>query len=249
MKASTYSLEGKVIRDIKLPEVFGEPARPDLVKRAVLSDESRLRQPKGNYPLAGFETSARYRGRKEDFGAVKNKGIPHLPHEVLPKGRLGKVKRVPLAVKGHRAHPPKPEKKIVEKINKKEYVKALRSAIAMSASHEFVEKRLNAKISLSLPLIVDGKFEELKKTGEVLVVLESLNLGHMIEKTKKNGRKGPLIVVSKSPKAARNVPGIDVIEVSKLKVMHLAPGAHPGRLTIYTEKAIEELSQKFGDKA
>jgi hypothetical protein len=86
MKASVYSIEGKVLRQIDLPAVFGTPHREDLVKRAVLSEESMLYQPKGNYKWAGLNTSARYRGRKEDFGAVKNKGIPHLPHEVLPKG-------------------------------------------------------------------------------------------------------------------------------------------------------------------
>jgi len=249
MKTSTYSLEGKVVKEITLPAVFEEPARPDLVKRAVLSDESKLKQPKGNYPLAGFETSARYRGRKEDFGAVKNRGIPHLPHEVLPKGRLGKVKRVPLAVKGHRAHPPKPEKRIVEEMNKKEYLKALKSAIAMTASHDFVERRINSKISLSLPLVIEGKFEDLKKTKDAFAVLQSLNLGRLIEKAKRNGRKGPIVVVSKASRAAENIPGVDVVEVGRLKVMHLAPGAQPGRLAIYTEKAVEALSQKFGGKA
>lgn len=248
MKASTYSLEGKVVKEIELPKLFQEPARPDLVKRAVLSDESKLKQPKGNYPLAGFETSARYRGRKEDYGAVKNRGIPHLPHEVLPKGRFGKVKRVPLAVKGHRAHPPKPEKRIVERMNKKEYEKALKSAIAMTAMHDIVEKRMNAKLSISLPLIIDGKFEDVKKTKDVLQLLQALNLGLLIEKAKYNGKKGPLVVVSKFSKAANNIPGVDIVSVEKLKVMHLAPGTYPGRLTIYTERAIEALAQKFGDK-
>lgn len=247
MKASVYSLEGKIIREIELPSCFQEEPRPDLIKRAVLSDESKLKQPKGNYPFAGFETSARYRGRKEDYGAVKNRGIPHLPHEVLPKGRLGKVKRVPLAVKGHRAHPPKPEKHLVEKINKKEYAKAIRSAIAMTAMHDKVAERMKQKLSLSLPIILDSGFEELKKTSDVVELLEKLNLGPIIKKSKENGRKGPLIVVSKSLKAARNIPGVDVVDVEKLKVMHLAPGTHPGRLTIYTEKALDAISKKFGD--
>ena len=70
--------------------LFGEAPRDDLIKRAVLSDESKEYQPKGSYRMAGLETSARYVGRKEIFASVKNKGIPHLPHEVLPKGGLGK---------------------------------------------------------------------------------------------------------------------------------------------------------------
>ena len=86
MKATVYSIEGKALRQIDLPGVFESPQREDLVKRAVLSEESREYQPKGNFRLAGLLTSARYRGRKEDYGSGKNKGIPHLPHEVLPGG-------------------------------------------------------------------------------------------------------------------------------------------------------------------
>jgi large subunit ribosomal protein L4e len=112
MKATVYSLEGKVLKQIDVPEFFKSPGRDDLVKRAVLSEETKEKQPKGNFKFAGLETSARYRGRKEDFGTVKNKGIPHLPHEVLPKGQIGKVKRVPHAVKGRRAHPPEPQKMV-----------------------------------------------------------------------------------------------------------------------------------------
>ena len=249
MKASIYSLEGKVMKDIELPKVFDSQPRADLVKRAVLSDETKLRQPKGNYRFAGFETSARYRGRKEDYGAVKNKGIPHLPHEVRPKGQFGKVKRVPLAVKGHRAHPPKPEKKIIEEMNKKEYAKALQSALAMTAAREIVSKRTKSKVTVSLPIIVEGKFEDLTKAKEAAAVFSSLNLGEYIENCKCNGTKGPLVVVSKPSKAAENLPGVDVITVEQLKVRHLAPGTHAGRLTIYTERAIEKIAQAFGGKA
>ncbi|MFH1221758.1 MAG: 50S ribosomal protein L4 [Candidatus Micrarchaeota archaeon] len=248
MKASIYSLEGKVMKDIELPKVFDAIPRPDLVKRAVLSDETKLKQPKGNYRFAGFETSARYRGRKEDYGAVKNKGIPHLPHEVRPKGQFGKVKRVPLAVKGHRAHPPKPEMKIVEEINKKEYAKALQSALAMTAIREYVSKRTKSKVTVSLPLIVEGKFEDLKKAKEVAAVFNLLNLADFIENCKLNGTKGPLVVVAKMSKAAENLPGVDVVSVDLLRARHLAPGTHPGRLTIYTERAIEKIAQTFGGK-
>ena len=125
MKANVYSLDGKVVKQITLPKAFESDYRKDLIKRAVLSDESKTYQPKGNYIWAGFETSAKYRGRKETYGTLKNMGIPHLPREVLPKGRWGKVKRVPSSVKGHRAHPPKANKGLVEHVNKKEYNKAL----------------------------------------------------------------------------------------------------------------------------
>jgi large subunit ribosomal protein L4e len=247
MKATVYSVEGKALKQIDLPPVFESPHREDLVKRAVLSEESAMYQPKGNYRLAGLETSARYRGRKEDFGSGKNKGIPHLPHEVLPKGQLGKVKRVPHAVKGRRAHPPKPQKKIVEKINRKEFAKALASALSLSADRETVTRRARTDIGVSLPIVLEGSFEKLGKTKDVLRVLESLNLAKLLDKAKRNGTKSALIVVSSAhdKKAGANLPGVDVVRVSELRVKDLAPGTHPGRLTLFSENALPEIAKRL----
>ena len=247
MKGSLYSLEGKVLKEIELPKIFDEPLRSDLVKRAVLSDESKLYQPQGSYKFAGMETSARYRGRKEDYGTTKNMGIAHNPREVLPEGKYGKVKRSPSAVKGRRSHPPKPEKKIVENINKREYAKALKSALAFTADRKTVCSRMNCEIGVSLPVVLDNSFEKLSKTKEVLAVLKALNLTPLIEKAKKRkGAKSALIVVSEGNilKAAKNIPGVDVVAAEKLKVMHLAPGTHPGRMTIFTESALSVLGGK-----
>jgi large subunit ribosomal protein L4e len=247
MKATVYSIEGKALKQIDLPGVFETPHRGDLVKRAVLSEESKLYQPKGNYRFAGLETSARYRGRKDDFGTVKNRGIPHLPHEVLPKGQLGKVKRVPHAVKGRRAHPPKVAKKIVELMNKKEYMLALATALAFSADRDVVSKRAHTDIGVSLPIIIDGSFEKLNKAKEISNVFESLKLTWLLDKAKKNGTKSALVVISENckRKAGSNLPGVEVVRTSELQVRHLAPGTHPGRLTIYSENALGEIAKRF----
>lgn len=248
MKATIYSLEGKALKQIDLPLQFDAPGREDLVKRAVLSEESRLFQPKGAYKFAGLETSARYRGRKEDFGAIKNKGISRLPREVLPEGQFGKVKRIPLAVKGRRAHPPKPEKRIVEEMNRKEHRKALVSAIALSANRDVVAARYKTSIGVSIPIVLEDSFEKLSKTKEVEKVLAALNLSAFLERAKRFKTKSPLIVVSGGTilKAARNLPGVDVVSVDKLQVRNLAPGAHPGRLTLFSESAVKKISE-LGD--
>ena len=47
-------------------------------------------------------------------------------------------------------------------------------------------------------------------------------------------------------KAAKNLPGVDVVTVDNLNVELLAPGTHPGRLTIWTQSAIEKLKERFG---
>lgn len=246
MKIDVYSLDGKVAKHALLPAAFATPVRADLIKRAVLSEESRLYQPKGAYRWAGLETSARYKGRKEDFGAVKNKGIPHLPHEVLPGGQLGKVKRVPHAFKGRRAHPPKPSKILIEKMNRKEYAKALASALAAVAQTSLVSARHKIEVPHA-PFIIEDSIENLHKTKDVLQLISHLRLLSVLERSKSRGSKSILFVVSDSSKlrGARNLPGADVVSVSGLQVRHLAPGTLPGRLTVFSEKALHAIKERL----
>jgi large subunit ribosomal protein L4e len=43
-------------------------------------------------------------------------------------------------------------------------------------------------------------------------------------------------------KGARNISGVEVAVVGKVTATQLAPGTHPGRLTLWTENAIKKLS-------
>ena len=253
-----YSVDGKPLREVELPHQFSAEVRYDLISRAAISDQTRHYQAKGNDPRAGMETSARYRGRKEDFGSGKNKGTAIRPREVLPKGRLGKVKRIPSAVKGRRAHPPHVNKIIFEKINKKEYRVALVSAIAATAHTDVVSFR-GHKTERSLPIVMENSFESVAKTKDVYKALSALISSDLSRaeygkprsgvRARKGGKVYPrsaLIAVSKdSPLllAARNIPGVDVMKVSDLSVESLAPGAKAGRLAIYTEAALAEIAK------
>ncbi|MEM3555335.1 MAG: 50S ribosomal protein L4 [Candidatus Micrarchaeia archaeon] len=259
MKAHVYSLDGNPIEEIELPKQFEEEVREELIRRAVLAEQSRKYQPKGVFKLAGMQTTAEYRGRKEAYGSIKNRGISRLPREKFPKGRFGKVRIVPFSVKGRRAHPPKQEKVLVERINKKEHQKALRSAIAATARKEFVEGRGHRVEGVrEIPLIVEDKFEELSKTKEVVRCLKALGVEKELERVRRkkaSGVKGRrrggkveskslLVVVgngSRVVRAARNLPGVDVKSVSELDITSLAPGTQAGRLTLWSRRAVEEL--------
>ncbi len=46
-------------------------------------------------------------------------------------------------------------------------------------------------------------------------------------------------------KAVRNLPGVDAVSVSRLTLLHLAPGGHPGRLTVWIEDALPLLDERF----
>ena len=60
--------------------------------------------------------------------------------------------------------------------------------------------------------------------------------------------KGPLLVVGEDngiKLGARNHAGVDVVTVENLNAELLAPGTHPGRLTIFTKSAVEKLGGLF----
>ena len=264
MKVAVYSTkDGKEIEKIELAEFFSEKINPYLIARAVISDQTKKFQPKGNYIYAGLETSAKYRGRKEDFGSLKNRGGAKLPREVMPKGTHGKVRRIPSSVKGRRAHPPKVEKKIVEKINKKEYIKALQSALAACANIEYVLKR-GHKIDqkMQLPIILDVESSP-NKTSQLIKLLTQLGLEKDLNRSKKpkkisgiqrrtKSKKYPktflLIVKDKnSPlaRAARNIAGATLRSASEVEVQDLAPGTQPGRLLIITKDGLTEIEKRI----
>lgn len=250
-----FDLTGKAVGKIKLPKVFDTPLRPDVIKRTVLAMQSHRIQPQGRNPLAGKRTTAESRG--------VGLGIARIPRIKGPRQRAAFA---PGTVGGRAAHPPVSEKKIVKRIPKKEKRLALFSAIAATSSKKIVAARGHSLEDVSqIPPIVSGELEELKKTREVEEVL--INLGMLSDiyrvkesrkiragKGKIRGRKtkqavGPLIVVAENKgilKAARNIPGVDVVTVDDLNAEILAPGTHPGRLTLWTENSIEKLSELQG---
>jgi len=253
--AKIFNLEGKPAGKIELPPVFSTPLRPDVIKRAVLASQSNRFQPQGRDPMAGKRTSAESRGT--GFGTAR---IPRR------KGGGGRAAFAPGTVGGRQGHPPLSEKQIIKKIPKKERRLALFSAIAATASKEIVASRgHNVEDVSEIPLIVTNDFESLKKTKEVEESL--IHLGVLSElfrvrenrrirsgRGKNRGRKmkhsaGPLIVVDENKgvkEAAENIPGVIVVTVADLNAELLAPGTHPGRLTIWTSSAIEKLDALYG---
>ncbi len=263
MKVKVYSIEGKEAGEVELPKVFEETVRPDLIKRAFLSIRSRTYQIKGSDPLAGLRSSATYISRrKRVYRTAMNIGRARVTRIKTADGRWGNARKASHVVKGRKAHPPKAEKKTIEKINKKENRKAIRSAISATGIIEWIKKRghLITKIK-EVPVVIEEKFEEMKKAKQVKELLKKLNLYEEIEKSEKKKikagkgktrgrkykrRKSILIVVKEDKgikKAVKNLPGVDVATVKELNAELLAPGGVPGRLTVYSKSAIEELKK------
>src|SRR5512135_417520 len=129
MEARIMSIKGKAKKKIALPDVFQEPYRPDLIKKAATASQANRRQAYGPEYTAGIKTSA------ESWGS--GRGVAQVPR----LKNSSRVARVPQAVGGRRAHPPKPAKVWKEKVNKKERQKAIRSAIAATANDDLVRGR------------------------------------------------------------------------------------------------------------
>ncbi len=249
VKNTVLSLSGSPLREIELPSVFSETYRPDIIKKTVLAAQANRRQPYGVSDYAGMRTSARSLG--------SGRGIAQIPRLV----NSNRAARVPQAKGGRKAHPPKKEKDWSEKINKKERRLAIRSAIAATTNPDLVSARGHRfEADIDLPVILEDAFESLTKTKDVCEVLRSINLWQDVIRAKdgkkiRAGRgklrgrkykkpKSILIVTSGYhgiEKAARNLPGVDVVMCDRLNAELLAPGTHAGRLTIWTESAIAEL--------
>lgn len=259
-----YDLTGQPKEEIKLPKVFSFEYRPDLIQRVVLAIQSHRRQPYGVDTLAGKRTSAHYHGARRVPYAMMNREMARMARTHSgPPALEFTARTVPQARKGRQSHPPKAEKNWYLKINDKERVVALKSAIAASALLELVKKRHNVS-DLELPIIVKDEIQHVKKTKELEKIILALNLysdlkrakvrkiragkGKMRGRRYKN-KKSILFVVSQDKgifNACNNIHGVDACLLKDLNVELLAPGTHAGRLTVWDESCIKKLSEIYG---
>lgn len=253
MNAEVRDLDGEVTDEIELPDVFETPVRPDVIGRAVSVAQANRKQAYGADEFAGLRTPAESPG--------SGRGMAHIPRQSIGGGS-SEARRVPQAVKGRQAHPPKASKDQSKSINDSERKLAVRSALAATTDADLVAERGHEfEEDTQLPVVVSDAFEEVYKTQEAVAVLEALGLEADIQRADegRSVRSGQgttrgrtyqepssiLFVTSEEPsRAARNLPGADVTTASDVDAEALAPGAQPGRLTVFTESAIEEVADR-----
>ncbi|MFB6168768.1 MAG: 50S ribosomal protein L4 [Haloferacaceae archaeon] len=248
MNATVRDLDGGEAGEVDLPAAFETVVRPDLIRRAVSVAQANRKQPYGSDPLAGMRTPAESPG--------SGRGMAHVPRQ------NGQARRVPQAVKGRKAHPPKAEKEQSKGLNRKERKLATEAALAATTDAETVRERGHRfDDGVDLPLVLSDEFETVNRTQEVVDVLEALGVHADVERadegrTRRAGRgttrgrtyREPtsiLFVTSDEPsRGARNLAGADVTTGSEVNVEDLAPGGDPGRLTIFTESALAEVAER-----
>ena len=243
-KVNVYGTNGSSSEKIDLPDIFDTVYRPELIKKSFNVLHTNKRQPYGSDPMAGLRHAVASVG--------KGRGMSRVPR--LTQGNAAAL--APCVVGGRRAHPPKAQRVWREKMNKKENKLAKASAIAATANKEIVTKRghkFNEK--LTLPIIVDDKFETIKKTKEVISSLEKIGVyddilratnGKHIRAGRGKRYKTPkslLIVTTKNELivSSKNLSGVDTIKPNQINIEYLAPGGDAGRLTIISKSALKEI--------
>ncbi len=263
MKASVVEIDGKSSRRVELPPAFETPPRPDLIRRAYWLVNSHHIQPKGRDPMAGMKTSA------ETGNPPTGRGVSRVPRVKGDRySRSGQAAGIASVVKGRLSHPPKAEKVVYLKINKKERRLALASAVAYTAQRDAVKARGHRIEKMELPIVVSDEVESVGKTSKLVGLMEKVGLREELRRLyggvkRKSGqsrlrgrayseRVGPLLVVTNDRgvgRTAQSIPGVEVARVDSLNVLLLAPGGVPGRLTMWTESSLTALpgSQREGE--
>ena len=265
MKIPVVDNTKKELSKKDLPSQFTEEVREDLIYRAVQTVQANKRQPYGSYERAGMNVSAKLSRRRRDYKTSYGYGISRVPRKVLSRRgtRFTWVGAyAPGTVGGRQAHPPKAEKIWTRKINKRERRKAIRSALAATIVKELVEKR-GHKVPTQYPIILESAVEEMKKTKDVEQLFSKIGLTEELARIARSSmrsgkgkmrgrryriRKGPLLVVSKDCallKAAQNVAGVDIVTINAINAELLAPGAEVGRLTFFTEAALNRMTKEL----
>jgi len=264
MKSKILDINGKEKGNIELPKFFSDTVREDVV--AMVLETKKVKQPYSPSPVAGKQNSAsgNIQHTRSVWKTMQGKGISRVPRKIMSRrgSQFNWVgAEIPNARGGRRAHPPKIESMInTKKINKREMELALKSAIGATASEKIVSRKyatLNDKKFIGLPFIVETKFLTLK-TKALVDSLEKILGKELFEVAlkkrkvrsgvgKMRGRKykknaGLLLVVGNEEKIKTNI--IDVKMTKNLNVTDLAAGGI-GRLTVYTEKAVNELGEKL----
>ena len=237
---------------ITLPAVFETPYRPEVIQKVYNNLNSYTFQRQGRYPAAGQMVSAE--SRNTGLGIAR---IARARGEGFP--RAGQAAGVASVRHGRLAHPPVSWKNIYKKVNKKEKLLALCSAIAATTNSELIKRRGHKiKDEIQLPIVVSNEIESVVKSKDLEKILFNLGLEEDLKRTfirrnksyHKNSinRRSALSVIilvgndEKIGRLSNSLPGITVKSVKSVSVLDLAPGSKPVRLTIFSENAIKELT-------
>jgi large subunit ribosomal protein L4e len=258
---SVYSKDGsaEIVDSVPMPAVFTAPIRNDIVQFVHTSMSKNRRQAHGVFFKAGHQHSAESWGTGRAVARIPRIGGSGTSRS--GQGAFGNMCR-----KGRMFAPLKTYRRWHRKINLNQRRHAVASAIAASAVTPLVLARGHRVQDVpELPLVVENLNAETTKT--LLGTLRKLGAGEELKRSRQSRkirighgkmrnsryvlRKGPLVVYGDEnnlvKRTARNLPGVETVNVHRLNLLQLAPGGHLGRFIIWTKDAFKALNNIFGN--
>lgn len=269
--AESYAVEAKDGKAITLPEVFSSEVRPDIIRSAVHASRANRRQSYGHRehdgkraPQPGMKHSVEWWGKGRGVSRIMRKTGQRTGAQ-NPHTRGGRRAHGPKVDKDWSQKLNSKQRRLARD---SAIAATIDTQMVAARGHSFdddirfpividgyVESRNGSDEKYdveSLPLQYS--------TRKFVAMMEGLGLSSDLERAKggRNIRAGKgkmrgrryrtpksiLVVVSNRDglhKAARNVPGVDVVAAKDLSAEDLAPGGDAGRLTVWTKAAIEAL--------
>ena len=245
-------------------KIFESEIREDIVSKVL--EAKKRQQPYAPSPVAGKQSSAKGKviHARHVWRSGYGRGQSRVPRKILTRRGSQfnwEAAEVPNAKGGMRAHPPKVTQFLNElKINKKELQIAFASAIAATGSDKYIIKKYATieKLDKKAPFVISSAITK-SKTKQILEELKTV-LGNLYDvslkeksiragRGKRRGRKykstaGMILVLGKDEELKTKL--FEVKKARELGVTDLASGGL-GRVAVYTENAIKELENKYGE--
>ncbi len=243
-----------------LPAVFSTGIRTDIVNFVHTNINKNRRQGHAVNYEAGMKHSAESWGTGRAVSRIPRVGGSGTSRS--GQGAFGNMCR-----KGRMFAPIRIWRRWHRRTNLRQRRYAVATALAASAILPLVQARGHRVDTVpEFPLVIENSVEKIERTREAVRFLKFIGAWNDVQKVidtskiragrgkirnrRHRTRRGPLVVYSGQNvpliKALRNVPGVEVVHVTRLNLLQLAPGGHVGRFVIWTEDAFKELNNVFG---
>eukprot|EP00567_Pseudictyota_dubia_P004624 CAMPEP_0197441156 /NCGR_PEP_ID=MMETSP1175-20131217/7490_1 /TAXON_ID=1003142 /ORGANISM="Triceratium dubium, Strain CCMP147" /LENGTH=383 /DNA_ID=CAMNT_0042971395 /DNA_START=105 /DNA_END=1256 /DNA_ORIENTATION=+ len=257
---SVFSLTGEKAGETSLPSVMTAPLRPDIVQFVHTNMNKNHRQAYAVSVRAGKNVSASSWGTGRAVARIPRVGGGGTSR--TGQGAFGNMCRG-----GRMFAPTKTWRKWHRRINTTQKRYAVSSALAATAVPALVMARGHKIDDVpEIPLVLDDSVEATRKTSAAKDVLAAVGALEDVDKAadskkiragkgKARNRRyvlrcGPLVVYASDDgveRAFRNLPGVELCNVSRLNLLQLAPGGHMGRFCVWSKAALESLDSIYGD--
>jgi large subunit ribosomal protein L4e len=256
--ANIYNTKGETCGTIEKPKIFATPIRADLIHHIFTNVSKNSMQPYGTKDGAGHHATA------ESWGTGRAKArVPRVNGS--GSNRNGQGAYANFCRGGHRFGTVSLMKRWYRPVPQQQLNYAIASAIAASQVPSFVAQRGHQfDKAKEIPIVVSNDLESTNKTRDAVAFMKAAGIyddvqrvieGKIHRSTKGKYRrsafrtkKGPLVLYNNDNgivKAFRNIPGVDVVHVSKIELKHVAPGSQIGRLIVWTQSAFELIDAIF----